>query len=145
MHFAKHNYALYSRHFYSNTTLFAFICRSVIWLYFSPVSLQATTGLVVNILSIAVLTAALNTIALPIFSLSSFPEWAQPINGTTNTSFVCWRTFVAKWDKYIACTCSPVYYQLLLMTYFLFLHWQACVLQKGFYRYGDTIHDNIRI
>ena len=57
-------------------------------------SFQATTGLVVNILCIAVLNAALNTIALPIFSLPSFPEWAQPINGSTNASFVCWRTFM---------------------------------------------------
>ena len=85
-HFAKH-------HDVCKATLpqhhnLALNCQSFV-LSVSCSPSQAATGLVVNILCIAVLTASLNTIAQPIFFLSSFPEWAQPINGSTNTSFVC--------------------------------------------------------
>ena len=57
------------------------------WIVWSPS--QAATGLVVNIMCIAVLTASVNTIAVPVFYLNTFPEWAVPINGT-NTSVMCW-------------------------------------------------------
>ena len=53
-------------------------------------TLQAISGLVVNIMCIVVLTASVNAIAVPVFDLNTFPVWAVPINGTTtNTSVGC--------------------------------------------------------
>ena len=62
---------------------------------------QAATGLVVNIMCIAVLTATVNSIAVPVFNLNSFPEWAVAINGT-NESIVCWMAHA----RHVVCIIS---------------------------------------